>query len=167
MSRLLLGLETDEAQRAFELATREALHSLCLRSRCGAVIISSSGASIGAGYNSPPLDCPIAVCRKDSLPSDFRSDRTCCVHAEQRAVYDALAHHAGELAGSTIYFVRLDQAGAPERAGEPYCTICSKAVLDVGIGTFVLWQERGFVAYGAAEYNDLSFAYRRDRPIDV
>ena len=153
-------VDSAEARTALALAVTEARRSLCLRSRCGAVIISSTGALIGRGYNSPPLDCPIALCRKDSLPASFRSDRTCCLHAEQRAVFDALARHSGELAGSTLYFIRLDAAGNPEPAGDPYCTICSKTALDVGIGTFVLWHERGPVAYGTQEYNELSFAHR-------
>jgi deoxycytidylate deaminase len=122
------------------------------------VIFSSDGRLIGSGHNSPPGDCPIAVCRKDTLPAGFRSDRTCCLHAEQRAIFDALAYHRAELPGATIYFVRLDANGEPTPAGEPYCTICSKSVLEVGMATFVLWHERGFVAYEAHEYNELSFA---------
>jgi len=65
------------------------------------------------------------------------------------------------LVGSTIYFVRLGDDGEPKPSGEPYCTICSKTTLDVGIATFVLWRPEGFRAYGTYEYNELSFGYRQ------
>jgi len=163
MSDLLVGELAAKARHMIELAADQAIMSSCLRSLCGAVIVAADGTSvIGAGYNSPPQDCPIGpVCRKDTLPADFRSDKTCCLHAEQRAVFDALAHHADLLVGSTIYFVRLGDDGEPKPSGEPYCTICSKTTLDVGIATFVLWRPEGFRAYGTYEYNELSFGYRQ------
>jgi len=162
MAEVLSGARQARAQKMMGLAQEQALRSSCWRSHCGAVIADASGRLIGAGANNPPRDCPLAACRKDDLPADFCSDRTCCSHAEQRAVYDALARHPKVLVGATIYFLRLDAAGLPQYAGDPYCTICSKMVLDVGVATFVLWQETGFVAYGTDEYNELSFSYPED-----
>jgi len=98
-------------------------------------------------------------CLKDRWPVGFRSDRTCCVHAEQRAISDALAGHGPIEAGSTIFFVRISEDGATKVSGAPYCTICSKMVLDVGIDEFVLLHTEGPTAYGALEYNELSFAH--------
>lgn len=135
--------------------------SRCGRARCGSVIVQN-GEVIGEGVNSPPgNDGQQSRCsRKHELKDGFKSDRTCCVHAEQRAVMDALKRRSGELQGATLYFIRLDDSGEPKPSGQPYCTICSKMALDAGIAEFVLWHGKdGLVAYDTREYNDLSFAY--------
>jgi len=155
---LLFGPEQERAHRLTGAAAELALRSPCLRSRCAAVI-ASGDRILGRGWNGPPRDVPIQLCRKDVLPLAFRSDRTCCLHAEQRAVADALAHHAGELPDATLYFIRLDEHGRPKRSGEPYCTICSKLCADIGLAEFVLWQRDGYVAYECLEYNEVSFAH--------
>ncbi len=56
-------------------------------------------------------------------------------------------------------FIRLDKNGTLSRAGKPYCTICSKMALDVGIDEFVLWHEDGICVYDTDEYNTRSFQY--------
>jgi len=138
-----------------------ATKSKCLRARCGSIIINTDifGQTqiIGRGYNSPPGDCPIALCRKNNLPTDFKSDRTCCIHAEQRAIVDALLHYPGLVHGAKLYFLRLTTEGLPAVAGDPYCTICSKMALDAGLVTFALWQGQGFVEYETNFYNEWSF----------
>ena len=79
------------------------------------------------------------------------TDKTCCVHAEQRAIMDALRNNTNKIMGSTLYFIRLDdtrifsQIGA--QAGKPYCTICSKMSLDAGIKKFVLWHKQGIFVF--------------------
>lgn len=136
-------------------------HSRCGRSKCGSVIVRD-GVVIGEGFNSPPgqLESQSRCARKHELKDGFKSDRTCCVHAEQRAVMDALKHRSGFLKGSTLYFVRLDDQNQPQASGKPYCTICSKMALDAEIGWFVLWHGGDEItAYETEEYNDLSFAY--------
>ena len=87
------------------------------------------------------------------------TDKTCCIHAEQRAIMDALINNSDKLFGSRLYFIRLDEDDVPSKAGNPYCTICSKMVVDVGIQEFVLWHEKGICVYDSQEYNDLSYAY--------
>ncbi len=155
----------------------------CLRARCGAVVISKHGRQLGFGYNHIPqkdaghllamytwirylgtirLQKPDKhlICRKDSLPVGFKSDKTCCIHAEQMAIIEALKNNgADDLNGGTIFFVRIDKDGNPEYAGEPWCTICSKLALDVGIERFVLYQVEGWTAYETEYYNELSFQY--------
>lgn len=64
---------------------------------------------IGRGYNSPPGDIEPKTCIKDILPKNFKSDKTCCVHAEQRAIMDALRHYPHEIEGSTLFFVKVDE----------------------------------------------------------
>ncbi|MBN2094818.1 MAG: hypothetical protein JW727_02120 [Candidatus Aenigmarchaeota archaeon] len=157
--RYLEGEERKEAERMLHEAEKLALLSTCLRSRCGSVIVRD-GKIIGSGYNSPPLDRKLEFCIKDKLPKDFKSDKTCCIHAEQRAIMDALRRNSEKLSGSRLYFIRLDEKGKGAFAGKPYCTICSKMALDAGISEFVLWHKEGICVYETEEYNKLSFEYR-------
>lgn len=137
-------------------AAREAENSTCLRKKCGAVVVKD-GKVIGKGFNSPPGDVVPSKCIKNDLLVDFKSDRTCCVHAEQRAIMDALRHYPEEIEGSTLYFTILDNEGTMAKSGRPYCTICSKMALDVKIGRFVLWHKKGITVYKTDEYNRISF----------
>lgn len=139
-------------------AARQARGSFCGRSRCGSVIIGKSGGFIGEGFNSMPGNV-CGPCFKDGLPANFKSDKTCCIHAEQRAIMNALAEYPSQIKGSRLYFVRIGNTGEILKAGKPYCTICSKMALDVGIAEFVLWHEEGITIYDTKEYNDLSFQY--------
>ncbi len=136
-----------------------ALKSKCKRSRCGSIIIANEDMIIGQGYNSQPCDIE-GACFKDSLPANFKSDKTCCVHAEQRAVIDALSLYPKLLHGSDLFFVRLDADGKPESCGEPYCTICSKMALDAGVRRFILYHADGLRSYDTKRYNELSFQYK-------
>lgn len=156
--RLLTGDEAGRAERFFSEALKQCDKSGCLSSQCGAVIVNN-GLVLGTGTNSPPGNEKIRACAKDGLPVDFKSDRTCCVHAEERAILDAMTMGPDLLKGASLYFVRK-KAGEKVFAGKPYCTICSKLALDVGIKEFVLWHENGITAYEAKEYNELSFAFR-------
>ncbi len=133
----------------------------CRRSKCGSVIVSDDGIVIGSGYNSMPCNENLE-CFKDNLSATFKSDKTCCVHAEQRAIMDALKNeYRDKIQGSTLYFIRLDDNGEPKRSGKPYCSICSKMALDVGIGYFVLWHNEGWTAYNTKEYNEITFQYNK------
>ena len=156
----LINNEAEKAIRHFQGAAKVALQSTCHRSRCGSVIIKK-GELIGSGFNSPPLQKEEQ--RKCSNSKDLYhlkvTDKTCCVHAEQRAIIDALKNNSVKLAGSQLYFIRLDEQGTITKAGQPYCTICSKLALEVGIKEFVLWHDQGICSYGTEEYNLLSFKF--------
>ena len=157
--RILSGEEAQKAIGYIEDAATAAAYASCFRSKCGSVIVKNDQI-IGKGYNAPPLDVKLEYCLKDYLPSNFKSDKTCCMHAEQRAIMDALQHHPDKLPGSRLYFIRLDEQGQKKKSGDPYCTICSKFSLDAGIGEFVLWREEGICVYDTVEYNELSFKFR-------
>lgn len=156
----LTGDARRDAEAWLARATEVARSGSCLRSRCGAVIVAD-GVEIGAGYNSLPGDCVPTVCFKDQLPDGFRSDRTCCIHAEARAIFDAVRRHGGQVDGATLYFARVDDAGRFTPAGDPYCTMCSKAALEARVETFVLGHADGPVAYPTDEYNLRSFGLWR------
>lgn len=152
--------EEDGARRLMMEAATAAKEATCLRSKCGCVIVKD-GAIIGRGFNSPPGNLETqrrCSCEKESYHRKV-TDKTCCVHAEERAVIDALRRNPGKVEGSVLYFIRLDAEGMMSMAGKPYCTICSKMALDVGIAAFALWHEKGICVYDTQEYNTLSFGF--------
>lgn len=127
--------------------------SLCLSKRTGTIIVKD-GEIIRQGYNGPPLDdLQYRTCGPSSDPKLPDS----CVHAEQRAIMDALARSPEKIRGSDLYYIKVDENGVAKRSGEPYCTQCSRLALDQGIRTFALWHEEGIRAYPTAIYNQLSY----------
>jgi len=158
----LTGAAAAEADQFLDLAAEQARGATCLRSSCGAVVVLD-GRVLGVGNNSLPGGCAPSACLKETgaLGAGFKSDRTCCTHAEVRAIANALKSGC-DVRGATVYFTRV-AAGTGERvvSGRPYCTICSKFALEVGLAFFVLAHDFGIVAYPAGAYNDLSFTYGR------
>lgn len=150
-----------EAINFLKEAGKVAQKATCLRAKCGSIIVKS-GKIIGRGFNSPPNNSESQ--RRCTIPKseyDLKvTDKTCCVHAEQRAIMDALRKNPQKIKGSTLYFMRLDKNDNLTKAGKPYCTICSKMTLDCGIKYFVLWHADGIYVYDAEEYNNKSFQYK-------
>ena len=158
--RYLFGEEGQEALKYIFEAAKIAQQSCCLRTRCGSVLVKDNEI-IGIGFNSPPLNERLEICIKDSLPADFKSDKTCCIHAEHRSINEALKYHSDKIFGSRMYFTRIDENNQPVKSGKPYCTICSKMSLDAGVSEWVLHHEEGICSYNAKEYNILSFQFRK------
>jgi deoxycytidylate deaminase len=157
---ILSGDAEERAKQYFQRAVEVARSATCQRARCGAVIVSA-GEVIGEGFNSPPGEREnMRHCHYDKVAYHPKvTDKTCCVHAEQRAVTDALRRNPDRLSGADLYFARVDSDGAIERSGRPYCTLCSKIVLDMGVAYFYLWHAEGIARYKTDEYNAVSFAY--------
>ncbi|MDO8628822.1 MAG: hypothetical protein Q7R56_03635 [Nanoarchaeota archaeon] len=158
--RYLQRKEREQALHYLVLAEQLARQSTCLRKKSAALIVKDDTIH-GEGVNSPPARIPLTVCLKDTLPKDFKSDRTCCVHAEERAIVDALQRSPHNIQGSRLYFARINDQGKMITVGQPYCTICSKLALDVGIEEFVLNHDEGIAVYDTLTYNELSFQYRQ------
>ena len=131
-------MEIIQSTKEIELFLKEALveakKATCTRSKVGAIIVKN-GIIIGRGFNSPPgnLESQRRCDRKSELKPGFKSDKTCCVHAEQRAIMDALKNNPDILLGSDLYLARLTGDSSKNEFSKPYCTICSKLILDVGI----------------------------------
>ncbi len=156
---------TSELMAYFHIAAQFAQKSTCKKAHCGCILVKD-GRVIAGGYNAPPLGdvenqkCDYVYPAKRKRP---QNDCTCCVHAEWRAIIDALrSGNSADLVGSTLYFTRVDEFGkkyfAPEKY-TPHCTVCSRLGLDAGISTWVLWGDPEPVMYGAKEYNDLSYQF--------
>ena len=144
----------------FQILIDEAKKSTCLRSKCGSIIINNQEI-IWYWYNSPPLDLESQRrCENPKIIYNNKvTDKTCCIHAEERAIIDALKNNSDKIKDSRLYFIRLDENNNPKYSQEPYCTICSKLALDVWIKEFVLYKKDWFYVYKTQEYNDLSFSY--------
>jgi deoxycytidylate deaminase len=156
----LTGTEHDIAVSYFTAATEAAKQSSCQRAQCGAVIVKDS-AIIGTGYNSPAGNEPNRCFDTYTLPDNNKHDVTCCVHAEVRAIHDALQKYPSKLNGATLYFMRIKN-DEQTFAGVPYCTICSKEALDSNLAAFVLWHQEGIAAYNTQEYNNISYQFYKD-----
>jgi deoxycytidylate deaminase len=153
----LKGEKEEETKRWIIVAGEVAKKALCLRAQCGVVIVNK-GEIIGEGYNAPPQDNKEArMCDKNLSGGKPRYDKTCCMHAEWRAILDMVKRNPEKVSGSTLYFTRINEGVA--LWGKPFCTVCSRLILDSGIGTVVLPQEGGLCSYGADEYNRVSYAY--------
>ena len=153
--------EEKEALKYFDKVIEIAKKSTCERAKCGCVIVNSNEI-IGGGFNSPPknLENQRRCSNDKELYHKKVTDKTCCIHAEQRAIFDALKNNPKKLSSSRLYFIRIDENGNPTKSGKPYCTICSKMALDVGISEFVLWHEKGICVYKTEGYNTLSFDFK-------
>jgi deoxycytidylate deaminase len=134
-----------------------------LRRKGGSIIVKDNEI-IGQGFNSPVNDLESQRrCNFDKeLYNKKITDKTCCIHAEQRAIIDALKNNAKKIDSSRIYFNAVDENGNIIKAGKPYCTICSKLALETGIKEFVLWHEESICVYNTEEYNTLSYNYNED-----
>jgi deoxycytidylate deaminase len=153
--------EEQEAQYWMQEAGKVAQSALCLKAKCGSVIVRD-GVIIGKGFNAPPLNS--TQHQKCHAPYDNsgkpKYDHTCCMHAEWRAIIDALKNNPSALVGSTLYFTRVDDKHLLIKSGLPFCTACSRFALDTGIAHFVLWNDKGIAVYDTTEYNSLSYDYR-------
>jgi deoxycytidylate deaminase len=149
-----------EIERFLHEALEEANKATCARSKVGAIIVKN-GVVIGRGFNSPPgnLESQRRCERKAELKPGFKSDKSCCVHAEERAILDAMKNNPDQLLGSDMYLARLTGDSSKKEFSKPYCTICSKLTLDVGIHRTIRLKPEGIVVYEAEEYNDESYAY--------
>src|SRR3989344_2364450 len=157
--------EKKRAEKYIEEAKTIAQKATCGRAKCGAVIVKDNEI-IGTGFNSPPgSDENEKRCEVKKNQYDVKvTDKTCCMHAEQRAVMDALRNHSDKIKGSKLYFSRFYPDWRQRLAGESEkvqlcCTICTKMMFDVGIEEFVLPHVGGIGVYAKDEYVKRSFGY--------
>jgi deoxycytidylate deaminase len=160
--KYLEGEERKEAEAYLLMAASYAETATCSRAKCGAVIISPKVRLIGGGFNSPAgnKESRRRCVRRKSEYDEKVTDKTCCVHAEQRAIMDALRSNPDHIEGATMYFARLDSDTGLSDHHRPYCTICSKMMVDVGLKWFVRYQDGDIIRYDTEEYDLISADYR-------
>jgi deoxycytidylate deaminase len=104
--RYLSGEEEQKTKEYMQYTAELAKSATCKRSKCGSIIVTNN-VIIGKGINSPAHNqenqrrCNYD---KDSYHRKV-TDKTCCIHAEQRAIMDALARNADKIIGSRLYFM--------------------------------------------------------------
>ncbi|MDB5478510.1 MAG: hypothetical protein JWM96_1005 [Alphaproteobacteria bacterium] len=159
-NEILTGAELLQAQAWLEQAAIIARKSHCCRRRCGSILVDRTGNILAAAENKLPGKPGQAEihCNPYQLHEDFKSDKGCCIHSEERLVMQALAE-GKDFAGSTLVFTSVDEAGQRLQSGRPYCTICSKIALEAGVNWWILEHEEGIIRYEAAAYNTISFSY--------
>ena len=156
--RRVEGVEFQSIRPFFEAATEVAQHATCLRAKCGSVIVKDS-VVIGRGFNAPARgDEGQRLCEVEmDTTIKPKYDKTCCVHAEWQAVLDACKTNADKLAGSVLYFMRIDAVGEFTDAGTPFCTVCSRLTMEAGVEEFALYNDEGADIYPLDEYNLKSY----------
>ena len=158
--QILTWTEWKKAEEYFMIATEIAKKATCEKSKCGCVIVKNDKI-IWQWRNTPPHNLEWqrrCSCDKSSYHKKV-TDKTCCIHAEQRAIIDALMHYPNEIQWADLYFMRLDKEWNPTKSWKPYCTICSKMALDTWIKHFLLRHEEWITSYNTEEYNILSYQY--------
>lgn len=157
MPEILTGTDREQAFTWLQAAAESARHSACLRRKCGSVLVSEEGEVYAPDVNKLPRGAA-AHCNPYQLGQGFKSDKACCVHAEQRSILQALQKGL-KVEGSTMVFASVDENGNRLQSGSPYCTICSKMALESGVRYWVLEHAEGITRYEALEYNTISFEY--------
>jgi len=158
--KYLKGEDKIKGMQYIEEAAIVAKKALCYKAKCGSVIVANDKI-IGNGYNAPPLDDENhRRCGDNREGGKPKYDQTCCVHAEWRAMHDALVNNADKIVGSKLYFTRVDEHGRNIRSGQPYCTVCSRLALDLGLSKFILYHEDGICEYDTDEYDRLSYNFK-------
>jgi hypothetical protein len=160
---------TDQVQKAraekyIDAAKEVAQQATCERAKCGVVIVKNEQI-IGRWFNSPAghdeMERRCAIKKQEY--GQKVTDKTCCVHAEQRAIMDALRHYPDQLDGAQLYFSRFYPDGRQRLLGgkiKMYCTICAKMMRDVGIAEFILPGQDGICSFAQNEYVTDCFNYR-------
>ena len=157
---ILQWKELTKAKQYFDIAWKVAQNATCTRSKCWCVIVKNDEI-IWRWYNTPPKNLETqrrCTCDKSSYHKKV-TDKTCCIHAEQRAIIDAIKKHPDKIEWADLYFIRLDNEWNMAKAWKPYCTICSKMALDTWIKHFLLRHEEWITEYDTEEYNLLSYQY--------
>ena len=83
--------EREDAMRWMSVSADMARQAMCRDARCGSVIVKDN-VLIGSAYNAPAGG--LESQRRCHIPKTAYhirvTDKTCCVHAEQRAIMDAV-----------------------------------------------------------------------------
>lgn len=156
------SVEMEKILKYLSLAAIEAAHSNCKKTKRGAVIVSDPFLiSSGYNYSVDPQSC----CLRKDIQRGMRSELCNAIHAEQKAIDDALLQNQ-DIKGARLYHVEVKDK-VMVYSGPPSCPICSKAILDHKLRDVVLWQKQGYVIYPALEFHRLSIEYHKKLNVRV
>lgn len=148
--------EIEKIQRYLVEAANQAPQSNCKKSKRGVVIVSDP-LILGYGYNFS-VD-PKTCCLRKDIRRGIRSELCNGIHAEQRAIRDALSQ-GQDIRDARLYHVEVEN-GEMVPSGPPSCPICSKEILEHKLRDVVLWQKEGYIIYPALEFHRLSIRYHQ------
>jgi dCMP deaminase len=154
--RYLTGEEAKEAEKYMLVAAEEAKKSTCKKSQRGDVIVKN-GEVIGKGFNKVTIENLCNPCVRENIRDNSKVELCSAIHAEQLAIIDAL-RNGKNLEGSRMFHIKVKD-GKMMFSEDTSCTVCSKIVLESGIGEFVLLQNKGFALFTSEEFNRKSFEY--------
>jgi len=154
--RYLTEEESEQAKKHILAAAEEAKKSTCKKSQRGAVIVKN-GEIIGRGFNKVTIEEFCDPCIREDIKDNSRVELCPASHAEQVAIIDAL-RRGKNLEGSRIFHIKVKD-GRIMPSEDVSCTVCSRLVLEAGIGEFVLLDKNGLALYSAEEFNRKSFEY--------
>ena len=109
--RYLEDFGMDEGVEYMTRAIEVAKNSTCLRSKCGAIVVKDRKI-IGSGFNSPPgnLESQRRCLNDKNTYGQKITDKTCCIHAEERAIFDALRRNAENIKRICFIFYQTGSA---------------------------------------------------------
>lgn len=143
-------------QRAIEMAVTR---PLCQKSHRGVILFHPDRDGCTLAVNGPPRGF-----KCDGSPACRAACRDVAVHAEARAIMDALEHGTSlrdDLMGSAgwelLHVKVIDGAAVP--SGPPSCVRCSALILEAGISKVWLLHEDGLKSYTAVEFHRLSLEH--------
>lgn len=161
-------------ERWMDEAAAVALKSPCQKSQRGAVVVKDDRL-LGKAYNGPPSGQTCNPCLRANIRDNTRFELCHGVHAEERAVRNALAATGAEgVKGARLYYVKTKD-GEIRPSGGIACKQCSGIILDSGIAEVVMWQADAhqgmksaeiiqtahFVVYSARKFDELALEYVR------
>ena len=162
--RILKDSDKIIAAKYLAEAVKASRNSVCLKRPRGVVIVKDNKV-VGKGWNAPADEHVCEECLRSKMKpkvfATFNTEPCYAVHAEQRAILNALKSGSSNLNCAKMYFVRTDDDGKYMPCDDgPSCTICSKLILESGIESFIYETfEDGITELTAKEFNDLSMQY--------
>ncbi len=137
------------------LAEEVAARSTCLRRHFGAVIVKDDQI-ISTGYTGAPRGTPncidIGICprEKAGIPAGQRYELCRSVHAEANAIIHAARP---EMLGGILYLACVDANTGGLVAGTRPCKMCTRLIINAGLGEVVVREEPGrYTRYAVADW---------------
>ena len=127
-----------------DYAIEAAKQSPCVKSKRGAVLFDDDGRVWGKGWNGPPpqVEGTLGKCDGSAACREHCTKR--CLHAESRAIIDAMTWSEGGSRFPALLHVKIDEDDKLVAGGGPSCWQCSRMIVDVGFITGVWLYQRAF-----------------------